>query len=133
MADIVINKIQFKRGLKANLPTLAVGEPAYCTDTQEFFVGTASGNLLINDHAGLIAQLADIASLNNYSVIPTYTNGQLTKVEEKDGSVVKLSSAITYNTDGTVNTITEVVNGKTVVSTLNYVNGEFSSVSRAVL
>jgi hypothetical protein len=79
------------------------------------------------------AQLSDIASINNYSVIPTFTNGQLTKVEEKDGSLVKLSSSLTYNTDGTVNTVTEVINGKTVVTTLNYINGEFSSVSRAVL
>jgi hypothetical protein len=81
----------------------------------------------------IIAQLADIASLNNYSVIPTYTNGVLTKVEEKDGSVVKASSTITYNTDGTVDTVTEVLNAKTVVSKLNYVNGEFSTVTRTVL
>jgi hypothetical protein len=77
--------------------------------------------------------LADIASLNNYSVIPTYTNGQLTKVEEKDGQTVKASSTLAYNSDGTVNTVTEVINGKTVVSTLNYVNGEFSSITREVL
>jgi hypothetical protein len=77
--------------------------------------------------------LADIASLNNYSVIPTYTNGQLTKVEEKDGQTVKASSTLAYNPDGTVNTVTEVINGKTVVSTLNYVNGEFSSITREVL
>jgi hypothetical protein len=77
--------------------------------------------------------LADIASINNNTVIPTYTNGQLTKVEEKDGSVVKASSTLTYNSDGTVNTVTELINGKTVVSTLNYVNGDFSSISRVVL
>ncbi|PEJ48209.1 hypothetical protein CN692_24185 [Bacillus sp. AFS002410] len=77
--------------------------------------------------------LADIASQNNYSVIPTYTNGQLTKVEEKDSSIVKVSSTITYNPDGTVDTVTEVLNGKTVVSKLNYINGEFSTVTRTVL
>ncbi|MCH3962699.1 MAG: hypothetical protein LKE46_00255 [Clostridium sp.] len=38
------NKIQLRRGLKANLPTLAIGEPAFCTDTKEFYIGTASGN-----------------------------------------------------------------------------------------
>jgi hypothetical protein len=79
------------------------------------------------------SQLADISSQNNYSVIPTYTNGQLTKIEEKDGSVVKVSSTITYNTDGTVDTVTEVLNGKTVVSKLNYIIGEFSTVTRTVL
>ena len=38
------NKIQFKRGLKADLPSLGIGEPAFCTDTKELFMGTASGN-----------------------------------------------------------------------------------------
>jgi hypothetical protein len=36
--------IRFKRGLKANLPTLEVGEFAYCTDTKEVFIGTSTGN-----------------------------------------------------------------------------------------
>jgi hypothetical protein len=104
-------------------------------------LNTTNANVTANTNAiGLKAdktyvdtQLADLASQNNYSVIPTYTNGQLTKVEEKDGSVVKASSTITYNTDGTVDTVTEVLNGKTVVSKLNYVNGEFSTVTRTVL
>jgi hypothetical protein len=34
-------KIQIKRGLKANLPQmLSEGEFALCTDTQELFLGT---------------------------------------------------------------------------------------------
>ena len=38
------NKIQFKRGLKANLPTSAeVGMPLWCTDTQELYIGTGDG------------------------------------------------------------------------------------------
>lgn len=41
-------QILIKAGLKANLPTLAVKEPAYCTDTNELFVGTAGGNVLVN-------------------------------------------------------------------------------------
>jgi hypothetical protein len=81
----------------------------------------------------VMSLLADLTQQNNYSVIPTFTNGQLTKVEEKDGSIVKTSSTLTYNLDGTVNTITELNNGKTVVTTLNYVNGEFSSATRAVV
>lgn len=39
------NKIQVRRGLKASLPTLSAGEPAYTTDTRELFVGTGSGNV----------------------------------------------------------------------------------------
>lgn len=39
------NKIQVRRGLKAELPVLSLGEPGYCTDTKEFFVGTGNGNV----------------------------------------------------------------------------------------
>ncbi len=41
------NKIQFKRGVKANLPTLSVGEPAFTTDTKEFFIGDGTTNIRI--------------------------------------------------------------------------------------
>ena len=40
--------IKIKRGLRTNLPTLAVGELGYCTDTNEVFVGTTGGNKLAN-------------------------------------------------------------------------------------
>ncbi|MBQ9598655.1 MAG: hypothetical protein IJR33_02460 [Clostridia bacterium] len=39
------NKIQIRRGTKAKLPTLSAGEPAFCPDTRELFVGTGSGNV----------------------------------------------------------------------------------------
>ena len=41
--------IKIKRGNKANLPALAVGEPAFCLDTNELYVGTAGGNKLVGD------------------------------------------------------------------------------------
>lgn len=35
--------LQFRRGLKANLPTSApVGMPLWCTDTKELYIGTGS-------------------------------------------------------------------------------------------
>lgn len=38
------NKIQFKRGLKTNLPTSAdEGMPLWCTDTKELYIGTGDG------------------------------------------------------------------------------------------
>jgi hypothetical protein len=43
-------QLQIRRGLKANLPTLADGELGWCEDTEQLFVGTASdGNQLVND------------------------------------------------------------------------------------
>ncbi len=55
-----MSNIQFKRGVKANLPTLSVGEPAFTTDTKEFFIGDGTTNIKIN------------AAQNNSSVT-TYT------------------------------------------------------------
>jgi hypothetical protein len=41
--------IQFKRGLLANLPTLGVAEPAFTTDSKEFFIGSSTGNVQLGD------------------------------------------------------------------------------------
>jgi chitodextrinase len=45
-------KIQIKRGLKSELPILDIGELGYCTDSKELFIGTATGNVLVNDTIG---------------------------------------------------------------------------------
>lgn len=41
--------IKIKRGLKADIPTLQVGEPGFCTDTKELFVGSSDGNKLVGE------------------------------------------------------------------------------------
>lgn len=53
------NKIQFKRGTKENLPTLSVGEPGFCTDTKELFIGASEGNVQIVDQAQFAAHLSE--------------------------------------------------------------------------
>lgn len=42
------SSIQLKRGLKANLPVLLQGEPAFTTDEKELYVGTAAGNVKVS-------------------------------------------------------------------------------------
>lgn len=39
------NKIQFRRGLRNNLPVLSAGEPALCTDSQDIYIGSSLGNI----------------------------------------------------------------------------------------
>jgi len=39
-----VTKIQIKRGLEANLPTLSAGEPAFTTDQKNFYVGDGTLN-----------------------------------------------------------------------------------------
>lgn len=41
------NQLQIRRGIKANLPTLASGEPGWCTDTYELYIGTGSANKFV--------------------------------------------------------------------------------------
>lgn len=41
--------IKFKRGLAASIPALQIGEPGYCTDTKELFVGSSDGNKLVGE------------------------------------------------------------------------------------
>jgi hypothetical protein len=43
-----IRTLKFYRGKKANLPVLGEGEPGYCTDEKELYVGSASdGNIFV--------------------------------------------------------------------------------------
>ncbi len=41
------NILKIKRGTKASLPTLAAGEPGWCTDAEEFYVGNGAANRFI--------------------------------------------------------------------------------------
>jgi hypothetical protein len=55
------NTLQIKRGVKGSLPTLAAGEPGFCTDTFELYVGTAaSGNKAIGGMANPMTTAGDI-------------------------------------------------------------------------
>lgn len=42
------NQIKVKRGLKTNLPTLALGEIGFTTDTEELYIGGNNGNVKFN-------------------------------------------------------------------------------------
>ena len=38
------NTLKIKRGIKTSLPTLAAGEPGWCTDTHDLFIGDGTVN-----------------------------------------------------------------------------------------
>lgn len=52
--------LQFLRGTFANIPSLAVGEPYFTTDTHQFYVGTAIGNALVGPSTGGAVQQVEI-------------------------------------------------------------------------
>ena len=47
MTKIAYKPIAFYRGLKADLPTLKAGEPGWCTDTKQLYVGDGTTNRLM--------------------------------------------------------------------------------------
>lgn len=56
MTVITMDQIKFKRGLFKNLPKkLESGEPAYCIDTGELFIGNDKGEpeLVVTPHITL--------------------------------------------------------------------------------
>lgn len=59
------NKLQFKRGLKSNLPTRAdEGMPLWCTDTKELYIGTGTS-------------VSKVGGTENSQTIDTYTKSEI--------------------------------------------------------
>lgn len=75
--------IKIKRGLKDDLPLLEIGELAYCTDTNELFIGKfvsegVTENILINED---LDEYITNASFNT-------TNGELTLTKSDNSTVI---------------------------------------------
>lgn len=71
------NKIQFRRGLRKLLPTLSFAEPAYTSDTNEFFIGTGEGNVNMN---GSLWYTGTALSGTSENINYTYADCPLVKV-----------------------------------------------------
>lgn len=105
------NKIQIRRGLKANLPSLDVGEPALCTDTKEVFIGNSGGNVaLINK------EVLD-EHLRNYTLQVPYTQA----AGSANAYTASLSPALTAYTEGVAIAV-KINAANTGASTIN-ING----------
>lgn len=63
----------------------------------------------------------------------TYTNGNVTKVEHKDGAAVVATETLAYNVStGALDTVTRTAGGQTITETISYdANGNVSGVTRA--
>ena len=83
---------------------------------------------LDKEYQEVSTQLAQTAGLGNYTETPIYKNGVLSKILKTDGT----ESIFTYNTDGTLNTVTETILDRTVLTKMNYKDGQFTSVTRVV-
>ena len=72
------NRIQLRRGIKSKLPTLAVAEGGWCTDTHELFIGTGSGNVNMGGgHWYTGTDMSGTGSDNNYGTCPLVKVGDM--------------------------------------------------------
>jgi hypothetical protein len=92
--------------------------------------GEANLNARLDKFSSSLAESMTKLGTNTHSLQTTYINGNLTQTKEFDiNNNLILQNDITYNTDGTIHTITETINGKQYVTTLNYVNGGLDPVN----
>ena len=73
--------IQFKRGPCASLPTLQAGEPGFCTDTYQFYIGDGTANHEVATGAFKLDDLAtpddntDLdATITHHGLLPKLSN-----------------------------------------------------------
>ena len=99
--------IRLKRGTKANLPTLAVGEPALCTDTGELYIGYSSGNLPVS---GTVQAL-------NLDIPVDCADGISKSVS---GSYVRCGDMVTVGVTFSVETATSNLTGTLAITGLPY-------------
>ena len=101
------NKIQIKRGLKANLPVLDAGEPAFTTDTKEFFVGDGTSNVEFAKQEDLEIINNQVSDLNFQTAGGTGTSIILT-INQTMTNGLAVTFIASANNGGAVTTI----NGK---------------------
>lgn len=87
--------LQFKRGEKANLPTLAAGEPGWTTDEKRLYVGTGSENVALPTKADVDGKAA---------TSHTHTKSQITDFPSslKNPAALTFTGAATGSYDGSV-------------------------------
>lgn len=78
----MIETIQFKRGLEANLPRLADGEPAFCEDTQNVYIGSSSGNKLVfsgslTDYLNKLGDLTQLQTTDKDTLVHAINNNSV--------------------------------------------------------
>lgn len=118
MAD----KIQLKRGLKQDLPTLDNGEVGYVQDTEELYIGSTGGNKKLtfdaDKYASYDAQLAENATVCVATGDPTTDTNNIIALMLVTKSKLKLSGNFTIKNTVVVksNIEIELAEGSTITN-----------------
>lgn len=84
------NKIQVRRGSKANLPVLEQAEFGFCTDTDEVYIGNGASNIPLSGGSGDVT--GDDSSTDN--AIPKF-DGTGGKTIQNSGVIIDDDNKIT--------------------------------------
>lgn len=96
------NKIQIRRGLKTNLPSLDVGEPALCTDTREVYIGNTGENVQLVSKEMLNGILGNYTLQIPYAVAEGSANSYaVTLSPEMKGYIEGVAVAVKINVTNT--------------------------------
>ena len=125
-------KFQFKRGLRANLPTLAEAEPAFTTDDGKFHVGSSDGNITMarEDHTHTLADVSESADKKpSYLATASSTDGvaYTATVDGITSLYTGLTITIIPNLQSTSRTPTLNVNGLGAKRMVMPINGSNTS------
>lgn len=95
--------LKFKRGLYADLPTLAVGEPGFTTDKYQLYVGSPAGNQLIG--GGNFWNLEETTTGGGIKLFEATNNGTDFVELQAPASIAGIQTFIVPGTDGSVNQV----------------------------
>ena len=124
------NTLKFKRGLLAGLPSAAVGEPLFTTDTFDLYIGTASGTQKYQKFiaSGTTSQLlrGDGSLLTMPIVLSSPANGEVLKY---NGTNWVNSSDAGITGSLTTNYIPKATSATTLGNSLIYDSGSFVGIN----
>jgi len=109
-----MSDIRLKRGNKADLPLLAIGEPAFTLDTKEFYVGSADGNIQLSTMNGVgvknysFAGTFDTPTSSKQIELPIYQPGDSVMVYI--GGLLKTKD-VNYTLDNATGTVIKIDDG----------------------
>lgn len=72
------NQIKIKRGLKTDLPTFALAEMGFTTDTEELFIGGSSGNVKIGNNLIIVGSNEKFTSISSAITFAQSLGGKTT-------------------------------------------------------
>lgn len=114
----------FKHANQPNKPNMTVPQFKAALDSQ--------GEELQQKFNGLVDDLSLVLGMEASNIaLVVDTNGDATGIQEKDvANSTITNTSWTFNANGTLNTVTEIIGTETTTSTMNYdANGQFLSVS----